>query len=89
VLSQMLLLPWDCAGGTSKGQPTMPNKEGGLHPTPLMMEICKLAARLSSTRIPYASEASLSYKDGANNVGKDHNDSPVHRCTSMMVERVI
>jgi hypothetical protein len=89
MLSQRLLLPWDCLGGTSKGQTTMPNKEGGLHSTPLTMAMRKLAVRLSSTHMPYTSEASLCYEDGANNVGKDRNDNLVHVCTTMMVERIM
>ena len=35
-------------------------KEGGSHPTPLMTAMCKLASRLCSAGISYASEASLS-----------------------------
>ncbi len=67
----------------------MPNKEGGSHPTLLMMAIRKLAARLRSASIPYASEASLSNKDGTNDVGDSSNDIPVHHYTTMTLEGIM
>jgi hypothetical protein len=67
----------------------MPSKEGGLHPTLLRIAIHELAVRLHSASIPYASEASLSDDDGANDVGNSCNDSPVHHCATMTSEGIM
>jgi hypothetical protein len=56
----------------------MPNKEGGSHPTPQMTATCDLAKRQCSTSIPYASKASSSNKEGANNVSDGLEDGLVH-----------
>ncbi len=53
------------------------------------MATCELVTRLCSVSIPYALEASLSNKDGANNIRDDPDDGLVHHYATMTVEGIM
>jgi hypothetical protein len=67
----------------------MPNKEGGLHPTPQTMATYEPAVRLCSVGIPYASEASSSNKDGTNNVSDGPDNCLAHYHATMIMEGIM
>jgi hypothetical protein len=67
----------------------MPNKEGGLHPTPQTMAMHEPAVRLCSVGILYALNASSSNKDGANNVSDGPDDCVVHYHVTMIMEGIM
>jgi hypothetical protein len=67
----------------------MPNKERELHPSPQMTATCKLVARLCSVGILYALEASLSNKDGANNVSDGSDNGLMDYDATMMMKAIM
>ncbi len=67
----------------------MPNKEGGLHPTPQTMAMHEPAVRLCSVGIPYTLEASSFNKDGANNVSDGPNNGLAHYHATMIMEGIM
>jgi hypothetical protein len=54
-----------------------------------MVATRKLAARLCSISILYPSEASLSNKDGANNISDNPDNGLAHHHATMMVEGIM
>ncbi len=67
----------------------MPNKEGGLQPTPQMIATHEPAVRLCSVGIPHASKASSSDKDSANNVSDGSDNGLAHYHATIIMEGIM